>query len=183
MTMTSPLPATRKVVVNFMEGGGHFDWGQQINAEAWRESFNSVIDKLKKEGWDIVFIAHDLKEANIAKKYWPTFACVLADSMKEYFDVVRDAAFGVFNRMHASVAAAGLGIPSVAIGTDARNLMVSQLGLPAIFVKNATSEMLNETVFDIVKNRDSYSRKLLDLRRTTFDRYVELLTPIFKNLD
>ena len=183
MTFTSPVSPTKKVVVNFMEGGGHFDWGQKIDAHAWRESFNSMVAKLKQDGWDVVFIAHDSKEANTAKKYWPNFRCINSATMKEYFEVIRDAAFGVFNRMHASVAAAGLGIPSIAIGTDSRNFMVSQVGLPAAFVKDASTERLMDAIFELARNRDSHSCKLLDIRKKTFDRYTELLSPILSTLN
>jgi hypothetical protein len=99
--------------------------------------------------------------------------------MQEYFEVVRDAAFGVCNRMHASVALAGLGIPSVAVGTDSRNLMVEAVGLPVFYVKEATPNRMIAIIDYLQRNRDFESQRLLALRETTLIEYTNCMRAFF----
>ena len=174
---TEPTAATRKVVVNYMEGGGHFDWGQGIDKTHWQDTMSEVVRALHSQGWQVVLLAHDAKEHELARRIWPEYRCERPDTLESYFTFIRDAAFGVFNRMHASVAAAGLGVPSVAVGTDARNLMVAETELPVFYVKETTPEGLLRETQRLVDRRQSEGNRLLDLRAKTQRRYEELLAP------
>jgi len=178
-----PAVATRKVVLNYMKGGGHFDFGQSINAQEWEETMRSFIIRLKQDGWEPVFLAHNQQEEKLAARIWPDLPRVCPAGIAEYFEVVRQAAFGVFNRMHASVAAAGLGVPSVAIGNDSRNLMVEALGLPALYTKDATVGRLWDSIQSLISNHDAESRRLLELRHKTFEQYKEILRPYLPAAD
>ncbi len=173
-TTTAP---TRKVVINYMEGGGHYDWGQGIDNVRWQKTMCEVVRQLRDQRWDVVLLAHDDKEYKLARRIWPDLPCENPISIKNYFEFVRDACFGVFNRMHASVAAAGLGVPSVAIGTDARNLMVAQTGLPVFYVQEASAELLLRETRRFEERRQSEANRLLDLQAKTQRRYEELLAP------
>ncbi len=135
---SKPAEPSRKVLINYMQGGGHYDWDQSIDGAAWQASMQKLVAELCKQDWRPLLIAHSPTELSLAAELWPDLPRVLPTNCAEYFNVIRDAAFGVFNRMHASLAAAGLGIPSVAIGTDTRNLMVEALSLPALYVKEAS---------------------------------------------
>jgi len=175
----SPVSPTRKVLVNYMAGGGHYDWAQAIDSKLWEETLRKTVRHLELQGWQPVLLAHNQKELALAADLWPNLPRTCPASVREYFEVARDAAFGVFNRMHASVALAGLGIPSVAVGTDSRNLMVELTGLPVFYVKDATPDRLIATIEHLQKNRDVESRRLLKLRETTETNYAELLQPYF----
>lgn len=175
----TPAAPTRKVLVNYMEGGGHYDWEQGIDKAQWQETMREVVSVLCRQGWHVVLLAHDAKEYDLARRTWPKLPCEKPDTLESYFIFLRDAAFGVFNRMHASVAAAGLGIPSVAVGTDARNLMVAETGLPVFYVKEATAERLLTTTQQLEKTRQAEENRLLALRAKTRQRYEELLRPFF----
>lgn len=176
-TFVVPTLPKRKVVINYMHGGGHFDLGQEIDAGVWEKTMRQVVTELQKESWELLFLAHNAKEAELAGRIWPDFPCVLPINQREYFESLRDAAFGVFNRMHASVAAAGIGIPSVAVGTDTRNLMIEALGLPVLYVKDASPSRLRMVIRDLINHRSSEAQRLLKLRQVTFDTYKELLRP------
>ena len=124
-------------------------------------------------------LAHNEKELALAAEIWPQLPRVCPASVPEYFAVARDAAFGVCNRMHASVALAGLGIPSVAVGTDSRNLMVELLGLPVFYVKAATTERMVTAIDELQFKRDGESHRLLALRETTLKEHMDYLRPFF----
>lgn len=136
-----------------------------------------VVRALHSQGWQVVLLAHDAKEHELARRIWPEYRCERPDTLESYFTFIRDAAFGVFNRMHASVAAAGLGVPSVAVGTDARNLMVAETELPVFYVKEATAAGLLRETQRLVDRRQSEVNRLLDVRSKTQRRYEELLAP------
>ena len=127
-------------------------------------------------------IAHNQKEMEIARQLWPDLPRTCPAGPPEYFETARDAAFGIFNRMHASVSLAGLGIPSVAVGTDSRNLMVENVGLPVLFVKEATTSRILTAIADLLRHREKESRRLLDLRETTLREYEGCLRPFFDRL-
>jgi hypothetical protein len=174
-----PTTPTRKVLISFMRGGGHYEWGQGIDPSIWERTMHVVIAQLRTEGWQPVLIAHNQAELDLAKQLWPDLPNTCPTSAGEYFEVARDAAFGVCNRMHASVALAGLGIPSVAVGTDSRNLMVENVGLPVLFVKEATSKRMVAAIAELVRSRKQESRRLLDLREATLRGYESCLRPFF----
>ena len=44
-----------------MEGGGHFDWGQNIDSNNWRNIIKEFIRKFKNN-YKLIFLAHNLKE-------------------------------------------------------------------------------------------------------------------------
>jgi hypothetical protein len=174
-----PAAPTRKVLINFMHGGGHFGWGQGIDPSVWERTMHDVIAQLGAQGWQPLMIAHNEKEIGIARRLWPDLPRTLPAGPLEYFETARDAAFGVFNRMHASVSLAGLGIPSVAVGTDSRNLMVENLGLPVLFVKEATSGRIFTAISELLRCREQESRRLLALREATLRDYEGCLRPFF----
>jgi hypothetical protein len=178
----NPTPPTRKVLINFMQAGGHSDWGQKIEPLAWESTMDEVITQLCVEGWQPLIIAHNQKEFEMARLRWPHLPRTCPSRPLEYFEIARDAAFGVFNRMHASLALAGLGIPSVALGTDSRNLMVENLGLPALFVKEATAGRILAAIAELVHYREAESRRLLVLREATLRNYEDCLRTFFAPL-
>jgi polysaccharide pyruvyl transferase WcaK-like protein len=171
----SPARPTRKVLVNYMAGGGHYEWGQGIDASLWEQTMRQTVGHLRAQGWEPLLLAHDRPELALAARLWPDLPRICPRGMREYFETVRDAAFGIFNRMHASIAAAGLGIPSVAIGTDSRNLMVEATGLPVLYVKEATFERLRSIIDYFQYDRETESHRLLALRETVRKEYADCL--------
>jgi len=167
----------RKVLINYMSGGGHYDWGQGIDVSLWEATMSSLLTYLRQDGWEVLLLAHSESEVAEYARLWPELPRCFPATAQEYFQTIRDAAFGIFNRMHASVAAAGLGIPSVAIGTDTRNMMVTTLGLPAFYVEDAKVDNLVAVVSEMVTNRSAQSKKLLRLRDSTLETYKQIFGP------
>jgi hypothetical protein len=175
-----PAAPTHKVLINYMAGGGHYDWGQNINPKLWETTMKKTVRHIEQLGWQPFFLAHNRKELNLAAEIWPKLPRACPETVRDYFTIVRDAAFGVFNRMHASVALAGLGIPSVAVGTDSRNFMVDLTGLPVFYVKEATTDRMVATIEFLQANREQESRRLLELHNTTLEQHMNCLRPFFQ---
>ena len=177
---TKPCKPTRKVLVNYMPGGGHYDFEQGIDPQAWETTMRRLLSELCRQGWQPILLAHNEREFKIAKETWPELPSVLPAGPREYFETARDASFGIFNRLHASVAVAGLGIPSIAVGNDSRNLMVAALGEPVFYVKEATFDLMLSTVNTLLATREAESTRLLELREKTLSQYKERLRPYFE---
>lgn len=158
------------ILINYMTGGGHFEWGQGIDAGLWRDTINKTISTLGKRH-KLAFLCHDDKELSLAREVNSALPAFLPKTPTEYFDCVSHAKFGICNRMHASVGMAGMGIPSVAVCTDTRLLMVSELGLPAHYVKDVSADMLVQETETALKSLEQEKERLLVLQSTTWDMY------------
>lgn len=171
-----PLPASGRelILVNYMERGGHYDWGQEIDAERWRDTMLLLIRRLSARH-RLAFLCHNEKEALLASRLDSGIPRILPRDADAYFKAVSLAKGAVCNRLHASVALAGLGIPSVSVGTDTRLLMVDALGLPNHFVKEATADLIEGELEALIARGPAEEERLLALRRETSDAYLGLL--------
>jgi hypothetical protein len=171
---------TSKVVVNYMAGAGHSDWSQNIDARQWEAVMRTTVRHLEQSGWQPFFLAHNQQELALAAEIWPHLPRACACHVRHYFELARDAVFGVCNRLHASMALAGLGIPSVTVGTDSRLLMVRMTGQPAFFVKQVTAEQMVASVDHLRDHRDAESKRLLALHDVTLKEHLHHLRPFFE---
>jgi len=162
------------IVISYMAGGGHYDWDQGIDADQWQRTVKALIGRLRRRH-RVAFLCHSEKEFKLAKQMDSTLPRIWPKNAREYFDVVPSAAAGVCNRLHASVALASLGIPSVAVGTDTRLLMVKALGLPYVYVKEATPEGVEFLVESLVRCRDEERERLLALKRRAWSLYIDVV--------
>jgi hypothetical protein len=162
------------VLINYMPGGGHYDWNQGIDDSMWRETVKSLIDRLRKRH-QLVFLCHNESEYLIARDLDPTLPLLLPKNPKDYFKQVSVASVALCNRLHASVALASLGIPSIAVGTDTRLLMVEALGLPCLYVKEANVDQLEWGIESLLANHHLEKERLLALRSATCNEYVAVV--------
>jgi hypothetical protein len=151
------------VLINYMHGAGHYDCGQEIDAEVWRDTVLDLIGRLKGRH-RLAFLCHNRTEFELAKALDHELPRLWPRNTSEYFQVVSQAAAAVCNRMHASVALAGIGVPSVAICTDTRLLMVEAIGLPCFYVKDTSPGMLEHAVEDLLAHRRHEAERLSALR-------------------
>ena len=162
------------VVINYMEKGGHYDWGQGIDTMVWENTIKAVISEISKHH-QVLFLCHSQKEYELALALDPTIPRFLPKDSQEYFSMLCRAKVGLCNRLHAAIALAGIGIPSVAVGTDTRLLMVEAVGLPYLYVKEATAETLLDVLHDLLINWERERERLLMLSEQTWDQYVEVV--------
>jgi len=161
--------------VNFMEGGGHFEWGQNIDSMVWRQSFLEVLRRLRTD-LRVVWIAHNEAEKTLAQSLAKDDQVIMPRDPMEYFSATNRGTVSLCNRLHASVALAGMGIPGVAIGTDTRLLMVENLGQHALYVKDACdADYLYQKTMDCIVNRNTKRENLLKLSRDTLAVYADYI--------
>jgi hypothetical protein len=161
------------VLINYMPGAGHYDWGQHILPEIWENCVCELIHRLGTR-YRVAMLCHSEKELDHARRIAPRCEHIRPQTHREYAALVGNAQAAVCNRMHASVALAGMGIPSVAVGADSRLLMVRQLGLPAHFVKDVNVDLLEREVEEGIANREWTARRLEKLQAETTVRYADL---------
>jgi hypothetical protein len=77
--------------------------------------------------------------------------------------------------MHASVGMAGLGVPSLAICTDTRLLMVSQIGLNAYYVKDASADVIEDAAETTIRSFKTEQDRLFHLQVETWDSYISVI--------
>ncbi|HYW08833.1 MAG TPA: polysaccharide pyruvyl transferase family protein [Longimicrobium sp.] len=161
----------RLILVNYMAGAGHYDWGQGVDADRWEATMRAVLADLKTRH-RVAFLCHTQAEYELAGALDPTLARILPRSPAEYFATVSSASGAVCNRLHASVVLAGMGIPSVAIGTDTRMLMVEACGIPTLYVKDASAERVVAELEGEMARRGEVRDRFLAAGDETWDAYV-----------
>ena len=174
-------PEPEYVLMNYMKIAGHYDGGQAIDPARWRGEFKRLLERVRREH-RVLLLCHDAEELRLAEELDPSVARVLPKDFDEYFQILSRAKSGVFNRLHAAVALAGLGIPSVSIGNDTRLRMLEPLGLPYAYVKNASAERLSETLAGLITKRGAEAERLRELRKNVWEEYRALLRPVLESL-
>jgi hypothetical protein len=162
------------IMINYMRGGGHYDFQQSVDCDRWESAMKEAIQRLRPHH-RMAFLCHNQKEYDLAGELDPGLPRFFPRTVEEYFNVAALAKAGIFNRMHASVGLAGLGIPSVAVGTDTRMLMVDQIGLPVRYAKDADADYLVSQTEQLLERRDEEKERLLSLQKDTAERYHTVL--------
>jgi len=163
------------VFVNYMPGGSHYDFDQHIDSNAWKTTVKTFIAEASKNH-RLAMICHNKKEYDAALEIAPDTECFFPKTVEEYFKIAVRGQVGIFNRMHASVGFAGLGIPSMVIGADTRMLMVDKIGLPNEYVKNVTADIMLHTLDELIANREQERIRLLELQANTEKAYLAELS-------
>jgi hypothetical protein len=168
------------VLINYMSGGGHFEFDQGIDSSSWRQVVEGLIQRLQTRH-KLAFLCHSEVEYNLARELEPTLPRFWPKTPQEYFTQVAGAKVALCNRMHASVGLANLGIPSIAVCTDTRLLMVEAIELPYLYVKEANIDLLEEKLEDLLAHRQHERERLLALRADTWTRYIEVVADVIQS--
>lgn len=166
------------VVINYMKGAGHYDWGQNIDNNKWEQTIIKLINKLKKRH-NIAFLCHDKTEWDLAEELDPEVLRIWPKNIDEYFALLPKVSAAICNRLHASVALAGAGVPSISVGTDTRLLMPEELGLNCIYVKDVNDSALDDLLETMISNRSSLKEKLFEQKKQVENEYLEILEMSF----
>lgn len=169
------------IFLNYMEGGGHFDFDQGIEPTAWRDTFTVLIKHLQSKH-RLSFICHDEKELAWAAALAPALPRHLLRRPVDYLNIAARARAAICNRLHACMALASLGVPSVAVGTDSRMLMLDQASIPALYVKKAEHKMIELTLDQLLNKEMEERQRLADLKERTFASYEKLLAPVISTI-
>jgi hypothetical protein len=164
----------RYVVLNVQRRGANEDWGQGVDPGWWQETAAKVVQTLSSRH-ELVFVCHADEEERLAAALSPNAIRLRPRTMEDYARVVSGAVAGLTNRIHAAIALASVGVPSVVVGTDTRLGTVETLGLRTFFVKDATAEALVDAVETTLSKAASERERLLTLRLSTIDRYARVI--------
>ena len=164
------------IVMNYMENGSHFTFGQKIEKENWARAFKSFYTKLSKKE-KVILVCHNQKEVNDAKSILPNaeiFYC--EDDYLAYMNFYRHAKLGIVNRVHSAFMMASLGKPSVVIGNDSRACMVEQIGLRHYFVNDVSAELLLREYQQMLIDLKGYPKIISDIKAQAYKDYIDALT-------
>lgn len=161
------------VVISYQRYGANEDWGQGVDPAAWRAAVSYVVAKLGRDH-PILFVCHSETELRLAAEVAPDLRRVRPRTMLDYARIARGAIVGLCNRIHAAIALASVGAPSLGIGTDTRLLTLDALGLPTMYVKEAHAEVVHSRLVELIARRADYRDRLLAARAETVARYAEL---------
>lgn len=164
----------RLVVMNYMPGGGHYDLGQGIDRQQWEERFLRIYRELSARE-RVVVACHSASEVRAIRGILPEAETFFSPDYRAYLRLFAHASLGVVNRVHAGVALAGLGIPSVVIGTDTRAKMANLLGLPVFFVGDAQPATILEHIRDFGARASWWRQHLEECKAHTCSAYVHAL--------
>ena len=161
------------IVLNFMEHGGHFTFGQDIDRERWRKKFRQIYSQTSKMG-RVVAACHNLGEYELVREVVPGIeAYIVPNDHVEFMNFYSRARFGIVNRVHAGFMLASFGKPVTVVGTDTRALMIANLNLPSCFVEDVTDTV---TLVDQTAAREhSYREEVEDIISTTRAKYLDLI--------
>jgi len=162
------------VLINYMHNGGHYDFGQPIDANLWMATIRNLVGRVRRRH-KVAFLCHDAAEYALADVLDATVPRLWPKNSADYAALVSDAKVVLANRMHASVFLGGLGIPSVTVGTDTRMLMLEPLGLPFHYVSDTHVEQLESELECLLGQRSQETERLLTLRSQVCERYLETM--------
>jgi hypothetical protein len=160
--------------MNYMPGGAHYTLGQTIESEKWEANFIKIHAELSLLH-EVIVICHSAGEVLAIRKLVPTARTFFSPRPEDYLNVLSQARFGIVNRVHAGVALAGFGRPAVVVGNDSRAGMAELLGLPVVFVNNATPAVLLEHIESFHQNPEDWSHRLLTVKEEARLQYLGLL--------
>lgn len=160
------------VVVNYMEGGAHYRFGQLIETDKWRNEFSKFYYNLKKKH-KVIFACHNLKEVSEAKKI--DSEAIIFYKKNDYIAYMKfyaKAKYGVMNRIHGAYMLASLGIPSIIIGNDSRAKMAENIGLESFFVNDVTNDILLDNADTLEALSGSYYDLIIETKNKAFNEYT-----------
>jgi hypothetical protein len=169
------------VVINFQAKGSNEDWGQGVDATAWARLVSSVISDLRHDGHKVMMLCHSPYEARLARNLAPDTPTAVPKSESEYAEAIARAKVGFVSRIHAGVALAGIGVPSVVVGNDTRLGTTTEMGLPSYSTKKLTREFVVAELRRLLQLKDEEKHRLIRLREDTLSRYSQLFAQQARN--
>jgi polysaccharide pyruvyl transferase WcaK-like protein len=168
--------------VNLMPRGGHYQLDPDFDAAVWTLRCWRLVNSLRKLG-SLAFIAHD----DVERAFMSPFAVAgervfCAAGWREYLDVYSGCRAVVANRVHGALCAAGFGAPAVILGSDSRASIADYIAIPRFRASHADPEEVVQTVASMLRERETESERLLHLRDSTLEEYVELIAPALADL-
>jgi len=166
---------SKYICLNYMHGGGHYDFGKNINTNLWEKVFFKFYSIVKNQH-NCIFVCHNKKELQDVKKIDPYAKTFFSKNYIDYLKFYAQAECGIVNRIHAAFAIASFDRPSFIIGNDSRSLMTEEINLPHAFVSEVTTERLLYEFKQLLKNADKYQEIFSFIKERAYTNYMESLS-------
>ena len=171
----NPIENKNLILINYQLFGANTDWGQGIDTENWKKTISEVIQALQLDGFEVAFICHSSEEKDLANKFELNAKVFYPKTLIEYVKIIKNARAALVSRIHAAVALAGIGVPSVVTGTDTRLLTINQFNLPTFKSIEVDSSKLIFAIKEIINKGDTEYQRLINLRENTIETYSNKL--------
>lgn len=164
------------IIVNFMEGGGHYTFDQSIDAHKWRRNFVLIVNKLQYHG-RVMVACHTPNEEKLAKEIVPNIdTYIVPDEHVAFMNFYAAARFAIVNRVHAGFMMASFGKPVTVIGNDSRALMIKNLNLTPYYVEDIDEALIDNMINEMLSREQNYKDEIEEIRRKARSIYVERIS-------
>lgn len=168
------------IALNYMEGGGHYDWDRNLDSARWEQTFRDYYRDLVARGEKVLFICHNQAEVKAAKKIDPEAPIFTSPHHQDFFPAYAKAKFGILNRVHGGFALASLGKPSFIIGTDSRARMPEEIGLRHAYANDVDVDRLKAEEAHLRATLDTFPATFEAIRTRAFQDYMKVLAPVLE---
>ena len=165
------------VVVNYMSGGGHFSFNQDIDFGRWQKEFKKFYQVLSKRE-KIVFSCHNQKEVEEAKSIDPAANIFYSTNFLDYMKFYARGKYGFMNRIHAAYQFSSYGKQSIIIGADTRAKMAQEIGLDSAYVNNVSADMLLNLYEKFENSKKLYKSTIETIKDKAFHDYMIALNSV-----
>lgn len=163
------------VVVNYMRGGAHFTFGQQIDADRWESEFRSFYKGLKEKE-RVIFSCHNQKEVDEARTIDPNAEIFFQEhDYLAYVQFYSKAKYGIMNRVHGAFLMASFGKPSLIVGNDSRARMAEEIGMESVFVNDADEALLWAKQADLAAGANNFAERFDAIKQKAERDYLSAL--------
>lgn len=160
------------VVVNYMAGGAHYTFEQNIDFTKWQKEFAAFYHDIKHKE-TIVFACHNQKEVNEAKAIDPKANIYFKENdFKAFIEFYSKAKFGIMNRVHGAFIMGSFETPSIIIGNDTRARMGKEIGIDSLFVNDATAQELHKQFEFLSNGANDYANRFRIIKEKAFSDYM-----------
>jgi hypothetical protein len=162
------------VALNYMPAAGHYFLGQPIDTGKWEKRFVALARQIARDE-RVMVVCHNAKELEAAIRLVPEMERFHSDDYRDYLKLYSRAKWGLLNRVHGAFALASLGKPAAVVGSDTRARMIRVLGLPEVFVNDATEAWAERTISELRSSVATYPLKMAELKARAATGYLEQL--------
>jgi ADP-heptose:LPS heptosyltransferase len=174
-----PPPPDRHgpIVLNYMEGGGHFRIDDRLDPGRWRATFEAVIKNLRARGERVIFTAHSAQEVHWAERWAADDEIVLLKTAEQALAVYGQARAGLVNRVHAAIPLAGMGRRVILVGADTRLWAAEVCGAAIRTEWDADAEELTRILLASSDRAHWQHEQTGRVREQTQSQYLALISP------
>lgn len=160
------------VVMNYMKGGAHYAFQNDIDFDGWEQSFKTCYETVKQKE-RVILSCHNQKEVDEARELDPNAEIFIDPDYREYLKLYAGAKYGIMNRVHAGFTLASLGKPTIVIGNDSRALMTELVGVKNYFVNDVSAELLLSEAERLEQEISSFPEVIKGIKQKAFDDYMK----------